>query len=169
MFKFLVIGGIAAACLIGGGIAAISGGTNSSKAAVDPVVSQTRSTDASSSTYLAIIQPANDALINFGAKARGWNSETTGAQAASDAQPAIAAVREAVNKLLRVNWPGPTAADIKAQARAFGAVTGDLAALAGVTPLSSGAWVAQYGQDAGAASAASDIVRADLGLPPSNH
>jgi hypothetical protein len=169
MLKFFVIGGIAAAFMIGGGIAAISRATKSSKAAVtDPVVSQTRSTDASSSTYLAIIQPANDALINFGAKARGWNSETTGAQAASDAQPASAAVREAVNKLLRVNWPAPTAADIRAQARAFGAVTGDLAALVGVTPLSSGAWIAQYGQDAGAASAASDIVRADLGLPPSH-
>jgi hypothetical protein len=166
MLKFFVIGGIAAAVLIGGGIAAISGATNSPKAATDPVTA-TRSPADPASTYLAIIEPANAELSRFGAKAKGWTSQTTGAQAASDAQPAIAAVREAVNELLRVNWPAPTATDIRAQARAFGALTGDLAALVGVTPLSSGSWVNQYAQDAGSASTASDIVRADLGLPPS--
>jgi predicted RNA-binding Zn ribbon-like protein len=119
-------------------------------------------------TYLSIVKPANDAIDRFEAKAKSWDDNATGEQAAKDAAPAVAAIREADNKLLRVAWPASTAADVKELVRAHGSMTGDLDGLEGVNALSAGAWTTQLTQDAGKASAAANIVRADLGLPPSD-
>lgn len=119
-------------------------------------------------TYLRIVRPANAAFARFNAKAQRWDIGTAGPAAAEDAAPAIAAAEEAQSKLLRRHWPSRVAADIRALVRADGALIDDLHALAALTDATSLTWANQYARDAGKVSAASNSVRAALGLPPAN-
>jgi len=118
--------------------------------------------------YLRIIGPMNAEFARFQAKAKGWDDNTTGPEAAEDAAPVIAAIRKGNNELLRVSWSTSTMSDVKEMVRADGALIGDLAGLAGVDLFSVGNWSSQFTQDAGRLQAAVNIVRADLGLPPSD-
>jgi hypothetical protein len=128
--------------------------------------SATPSTQELAQTYLRIVRPANAEIDRFTAKARSWNDETTNAQAAKDAGPVIAALEEADNELLRVRWPAAIRADVKALVRADGAVIGDLNGIRDAVAV--GSWANQFSKDLGEFAAAVAIVRADLGLPPSN-
>ena len=119
-------------------------------------------------TYLRIVAPANSVVTTFRKKAADWNDNTTNPQAAKEAAPVIAAFEKADNELLRVDWPPATAVDVKALVTADGALIGDLNALENVDLLSAGNWANQFSQDAGKVSAAVNIVRSDLGLPPSH-
>lgn len=116
-------------------------------------------------TYLRIIRPANSALARFNAKAQRWDYGTAGPAAAEDASPAIAALEEADTKLLRTHWPSPVARDIHALVRADGYLIGVMRALAALTDAASLAWANQFAEGLGKVSAASNAVRADLGLP----
>ncbi len=117
-------------------------------------------------TYLRIAGPANAATATFAEKANRWNDQTTNAQAVKDAAPAIAAHQKADNALLHVDWPSSVAVDVKALVAADGAVVGDLNGLKNIDLTSAGDWSNQLSQDLGKFSAATKIVRADLGLPP---
>ena len=77
--------------------------------------------------------------------------EKEGSTTASDCQSADA-------KLLRESWPPGVLSDIKAEATADGPVIGDLNDL-------ESAGESNIQRDSGAANAATNIVRADLGLP----
>jgi hypothetical protein len=119
--------------------------------------------------YLAIATPARNVLVHVQAKTSRWNNQTTGMQAAKDVAPAVVALEQFDNKLLRIQWPSSTAADVKQLVRAYGACIGDLTGLTGVDMhdmLSVGNWGNQFARDTGNVEAAVSIVRADLGLPP---
>ena len=116
-------------------------------------------------TYLRIIRPANSALARFDAKAQRWDYGTAGPAAAEDAAPAIAAVKEADVELLRTHWPSPVARDIHALVRADDALIGVMRAVATLTDAASLDWANHFAQALARASAASNVVRADLGLP----
>jgi hypothetical protein len=117
--------------------------------------------------YLAAIAPANDALKTLRGKASGWTDSTPSSQAAADAKPSIEAITMMRTKLLALAVAYPAAAtDIKAQVNATAALQGDLASLETLNTLDASSWVQQFAKDASATSAASAIVRSDLGLPP---
>jgi hypothetical protein len=78
----------------------------------------------------------------------------------------IAALEEADNELLRVRWPATIEADVKALVRANGTVIGDPNGIRDAVAV--GSWANQFSKDLGEFAAAVAIVRADLGLPPSN-
>jgi hypothetical protein len=117
--------------------------------------------------YLTAIGPANDVLHTFKAKASGWTDSTPPSQAAADAKPTIDAITTMRTKLLALAVAYPAAAaDLKAQVNATAALQGDLASLATLDMTNASSWVQQFTKDASATSAASAIVRSDLGLPP---
>jgi hypothetical protein len=117
-------------------------------------------------TYLTIVGPANIAIDTFSKKANRWTDQTTSAQAAKDAAPLIPVIDAVTNELLRVQWPAATQPDVKELARDWATVNGDLASLSSVDALSASDWARQFTSDITKASADSNIVRADLGLPP---
>src|SRR5262245_2435934 len=92
----------------------------------DMTTQGTPSTDELAQTYLRIAQAANAEIGRFTAKASSWDDQTTNDQAANDAGPVITALEKADNELLRIDWPAPTRADVKALVRADGAVIDDL-------------------------------------------
>ncbi len=150
------------------------GGGNANSTAVpaattthhDMTTQSTPSTEELAQTYLRIVNPGNAEADRFNAKAARWNDQTTGEQAAKDAQPLIAGIQKADRELLRIDWPAPIAADIKELIRVQGALIGDLRGLENVNAFSAGSWSNQFSQDVGKLTAAANIVRADLGLPP---
>jgi hypothetical protein len=113
-------------------------------------------------TYLAIVQPANDALATFETKANAWTGSTTNRQATNDAAPFIAAVRQAANRLQRVQWPASTRADVNELVGDFSALTGDLAALGTLDMRSASSWVNRFTGDVATAGVAAATVRTDL-------
>jgi hypothetical protein len=121
-------------------------------------------------TYLSILGPVYDERDRFIGKASRWDTNTTADDIAKDAAPMIAAMRKADDKLLGVHWPPDTAADVKELVQAEEAAGRDLGAVADVTDEQSTAdWFQHYQEDGAKVSAATDVVRADLGLPPLTH
>jgi hypothetical protein len=115
--------------------------------------------------YLRIIRPASSALARFDAKAQRWDYGTSGPAAAEDAAPAIAATKEADRNLLRTHWPSRVARDIRALVQADGALIGVMQSVATLTDAASLDWANHFAQAVEKVSAASNGVRADLGLP----
>jgi hypothetical protein len=113
-------------------------------------------------TYLAIVQPANTALATFETKANAWTRSTTNRQAANDAAPFIAAVRQAASSLQRLQWPASTQADVNELVGDFGALTGDLARLGTLDMRSASSWVNRFTGDVATAGVAAATVRTDL-------
>ena len=128
--------------------------TSSPAAVVSPAASATP-LSFYAAQYLRLIKPANDALNALQALPSTSTDADYGAAAAK-----IAPVYQAVDAaLLRAQWPANVMVDIKALVTADGAVIGDLSNLTAST-------VDTMVRDSGTASAQSNIVRADLGLPP---
>lgn len=119
------------------------------------------------SAYLAAVAPANSAANAFNAEVKTWTNSTTNAQAEADAQPVIAAFQAVQPKLLAIaaSYP-PAAVDLKAEVNAYAPLLGDLTSLGSVNLLNASSWVQQTDSDIAKASAAANIVRSDLGLPP---
>jgi hypothetical protein len=117
--------------------------------------------------YLAAIAPATDALRGLQAKANAWTDSTPSSQAAADAKPTVDALTTLRSKLLALAAAYPAAAaDLKAAVNAQAIVQADLANLGTVNTFNASSWVQQFVKDASATTAASAIVRSDLGLPP---
>lgn len=79
-------------------------------------------------------------------------------QAQATATKMVAACQAGNAAMLRQEWPAKVMADIRAEVTSDGPVFGDLADLADNA--------GSVARDAGAANAAANLVRADLGLPP---
>jgi hypothetical protein len=130
----------------------------SSGAAVAPAASPSASATPLSfyaNQYLAIVKPGNDAFAVFNA----LPSSATDAEVGAAAAKVVPVEQSAEAALLRAQWPPNVAADIKALVTSYGPLFGDLSDLTASN-------VDQMNRDAGAANAAANIVRADLGLPP---
>jgi len=119
-------------------------------------------------TYLRIVRPANVAHARLVEKSRSYGSNTTKAEVVADLVPVIAAYEAADRALLRVHWPPSVAGDVKALVAADRVLLRDLRAANQQTAQSSGAWTARVARDGEKSNAASDSVRAALGLPPNN-
>jgi hypothetical protein len=91
--------------------------------------SHTPSRDELAQTYLSITRPGSEAINRFLERAERWHDQTTNEEVANDAAPAIAAIREVDDKLLRINWPTEIAADVKELVRADCDIVRDLSAL----------------------------------------
>ena len=76
-------------------------------------------------TYLSIVRPVNEAAHHYNNLTVRWTLRTKGKKAAKDAAPVAAALHESDEKLLRVNWPPETAADVKKLVRADRALIRD--------------------------------------------
>lgn len=156
----------------GGSSSSSSAPTTTTPAATATSTSNTATTAATAKeqaakTYVAAIGPANNALHTFVAKARGWTSSTPASQAAADARPTIEAAMILQTKLLALAAAYPAAAThLKAQVHAIAAMQGDLAGLATIDMRKVSSWEQRFIKHASATTAASAIVRSDLGLPP---
>lgn len=85
-------------------------------------------------------------------------NDATDAQAQAAATNVVTACQAANAAALRQEWPANVMADLRAEVTADGPVFGDLADLVDN--------VDNLARDSGAANAAANLVRADLGLPP---
>jgi hypothetical protein len=83
-----------------------------------------------------------------------------------DVTEATSAITAADNALLRASWPANVVPDIKSMTVVDAALIADLEQVNNQTALSEGGYMNQLQADESKASAAANIVRADLGLPP---
>lgn len=171
------IGTIAGAALMTLALAACgtsAGGGPSSAAAVHEMVTSAAPTASASapaitssthplsyyaSEYVRIVAPGNAALDKMSAAANAKNPSLSQVQSLATAAAKIAQSEDA--QLLRIAWPSPTIAqDVRSLVKADGPVIGDLDNI-------EGSQTTLY-RDDGAANAAANIVRADLGLKPAS-
>jgi len=117
--------------------------------------------------YLAIVTPANNVDAAFASEAKALPSSATGPEVAKLAAPVIAADEAAIQKLLRVPWPANVLNDMKAFTVAVSTLDADLANVATQNALTISSWGNQFTTDEGKLVGQKNIVRADLGLPPS--
>jgi hypothetical protein len=113
--------------------------------------------------YLADIKPVNAVgdLVNPAVKAA-----TTAAGQAKAVAPWLAIVVKFDSLVLRQQWPTGVKGDIRALVVDDAAVIGDYQALSSASPLNISSLDASLSRDNQADTTASNIVRADLGLPP---
>jgi hypothetical protein len=118
--------------------------------------------------YLAAVAPVNAAAAAFITRTRTWTSSTPNGQAVTEAQPLNAALSGVHAKLVELGAGyTPAAAALKADADAAQAVLGDLTNLVNLNRgLTVAAWTQQFNADLAKLTAASNAVRAALGLPP---
>jgi hypothetical protein len=118
--------------------------------------------------YLAAIAQGNAVQNAFLEKANKWNDSTTDAEAEKDAQPLISALTDQRTSLLSIaNSYQPAAADIKAVINDDASLIGDLENLATLKDPNTGQSLEhQIVSDLNKSSAASAIVRSDLGISP---
>jgi hypothetical protein len=113
--------------------------------------------------YLADIAPAN-------AAANTAHNQANGATTVADLAKAVAPVIITYNKfdslLLRQKWPNGVKTDIHTLVVADSAYIGDLNAVSNASALNLSALGATISRDGQITEADSNIVRADLGLPP---
>jgi hypothetical protein len=126
------------------------------------------STSAAAQAYLAAVNPVNATLTVLANKAGAWTDQTTDAQAESDAQPAIAAMQGLQQKLLDTNWPTSAEQDVKTVVSDTASLSGDLQGLSSLNFLDESSWVSTFERDGTTLTTAANIVRRDLGLPPSS-
>jgi hypothetical protein len=118
------------------------------------------------SQYVAITAPANDALSMWRSAIRKLGSDSSPSVIAN-VTATVAVVLDGTNhELLRAHWPASAEADVKAVVWDEGALIGDLSAVGRQNWFTAASWESHVSADAGKASAAADVVRADLGLPP---
>ncbi|MGO8870585.1 MAG: DUF4190 domain-containing protein [Acidimicrobiales bacterium] len=121
---------------------------------------------ASAQTYLALVAPANSSAATFASEAAQWNSQTTNAQAESQAQPFIAALQNFRKQLLSTAWPTSARRDVKALAADVTPVVADLRGLAKLHLSNASGWATQFQRGISVMKASDNVVRHDLGLPP---
>lgn len=114
--------------------------------------------------YTRITAPTRTAAAAFSA---AINDQSTAAQTAEAAKPLIKAYQEALQALARYPWVGQTATDVRTLIAAEAQVLADLQAIGDQNGFSITSFAAQLKKEAITAQSAADIVRADVGLPPS--
>jgi len=159
----VVLAGLAVLALAGcgsGGTANTAAPTSTSAAATAPVA--TPSPASPTAHPLAFYAAQFLRLTAASHTAQDKLRDLLGASTLQQTQAATTAlvqVEQITNaQLLRAEWPPSVGADIRALVLAEGPLLGDLSNIA----TGSGS----VGKDSGAVTAASNIVRADLGLPP---
>lgn len=111
--------------------------------------------------YLALVAPVNTALDTLVAKVNKLVGQTVPTSTlVDDAQPTYASLSAFDSAVLRAQWPANATDDIKSLVKADAPLE---AALTDDAPVGQ-AWVSQFTATDTAAAAASNIVRADLGL-----
>lgn len=147
-----------AAC--GGSGSGASGSSVTSDAvsttASSPSASPTKPLSYYAAQYTTIVAPANKLIDQLSAA-----SNASAADQQKIGTKVAAAIQLADQQLLRVNWPGSTGTDVKAQVNADGPLIGDLNDLANTSSSTAS-------RDSAAANSAANIVRADLALPAVN-
>ena len=139
--------------------------TTSTSAAPTTVATMTKAQAATA--YEEAGQPVNTAQFNFAGQMQKWTTATTPQQAQSQAQPLLAAVEAVQARLAEIadQYP-PAAADLRADAAAAAQVRATLLTLSHLNADVSVATFRQHYNDAIATLiGASNVVRADLGLP----
>lgn len=112
--------------------------------------------------YLALIAPVNSALAAL-TKA----SDASGNVPASAVTKAVTALQTFDSAVLRVEWPGTsTNADVRELVRSTSGLIADIEQVNDQTAATQATFTAQFSRDVAATSAAVNIVRSDLGLPP---
>ena len=117
--------------------------------------------------YLAGIQPVIVEEPRFIDQAHRWNAATTGPQARADAQPLINALGHTEQELLRIASGSPPArTDLLVTVGALEVLNVDLADLSRLRTPGSSKSLQRYDLDLGRLTAAANVVRSALGLPP---
>jgi hypothetical protein len=138
--------------------AGVSSSTSTTTLAQTTTTSDTKQLAAE---FLALVAPLNASNSRFSSD---LNSNTTQAQAETDAQPLIVAARSFDNALLRMGLTGQAETDARALVAADSALIADLNDLGTTVDLST--WETQSSHDGAAQETADNELRADLGLPP---
>lgn len=161
--KKIIIGAAAAGPLALALTSCGSGNPSTAPAASAPSPSQAAASTAPASPpanvdykaqYLRIVTPANDAIDTL-------KTATGISQVQARAHAAAGAIQAADSQLLRARWPAGVTPDIRALVMADGPVIVDLNDV--VTAYQDGTLQTAVGSS----GAAAQVVRADLGLPPS--
>jgi len=118
--------------------------------------------------YLTLIAPVNSAGDQAKQSLNAFGSTFTGADVAKAVAPYVTALQTFNSAVIRVSWPAKVEPDIRALVAADAVVIGDLNGASTLTALNASQWVQQLNVDASKSRTASDVVRADLGLPASS-
>lgn len=168
MRRLLAVAALAAVALLG----ACGGGDKSTTAspsdATTPGPASTSSMlpEATGQTYLAIVGPANAARDKANAKMKALPENPTSDQVADIVEPLIPIFADVENNLLRANWPAKVLPDIKSLVTASGQLRALFGSSRGQSIFSYGSFSTALTKAYGEFGSASQIVRADLGLPP---
>jgi len=165
------------ACAIAFGVvlAACSGSTKTSNSPATSATVATTTMIALTTTsaktnygriYLGLVAPVNAATDTFDVAGTKLGNNPTAAAVQQIATPFAAALTAFDSKVLRVKWPASVASDVKGVVLADGAFIGDLDSASAQNAVTAASWVSAISADGEKASTASNIVRADLGLPP---
>lgn len=151
-------------------LAACGGGATSTAKPASPTTSVTQevtaaplSQRAQADRYLSAVAPANAAVGKFRSQV---SAQTPQSQVASAAETLAVAYDAVDNVLARIPFTGSAATDIRTLIAADGALKGDLRSVSAQSAFSASAFSTALARDAGAASSAVALIRADLGLPP---
>ncbi len=115
--------------------------------------------------YLQAVAPVNSAAAEFAAATANWTNSTTPVQAEADAAPLLAAFQAVQPQLLVLAAAYPPAAEhLLAANDAVSRLIADLAQLGSLGSIGLDPWLQRYQTDLQALSAASNLVRDDLGV-----
>lgn len=139
--------------------------------------SSSKPTSAPVASPTTVEGPSTSAAVDYGAQYErlvapvvaaeaGVTNTTEIATLKKQLAPVATSIRTFDRELLAHDWPESAKADVKALVVADGASVDDLESLDGQTVLSIGSWTNQLRSDFGRSTAASEVVRSDLGLPP---
>jgi hypothetical protein len=126
----------------------------------------TAATSRAARTYLAIVTPANKAIIIFANKSKLWTRQTPSAQAETEARPVIAALQLVRVQLQADHWPAQARVGIRVLASELGPMVHDLQALARVNMNDPSEWLTTFEAHEMTVATQGRIVRHALRLPP---
>jgi hypothetical protein len=115
---------------------------------------------ASAQDYLRLVAPVNRSFARFEKNAALYTNATPSKRIANDSASVLAALDLFDNAVLRLNWAPVAKADVRMMVRADAALRADIAEVAYTHDFTA------YIRDETSSSAAANVVRADLGLPP---
>lgn len=115
--------------------------------------------------YLQAVAPVNAAAAEFAAATANWSNSTTPIQAQTDAAPLLSAFQAIQPQLLVLASAYPPAAEhLMAANDAVSRLIADLQQLGSIGSIGLEPWLQRYQSDLQTLSAASNVVREDLGV-----
>ncbi|WP_298342625.1 hypothetical protein [Ferrimicrobium sp.] len=171
MRKLLMIGASAlvlAAC--GSTAAKSSATTTTTKKTTTPSAAPVAMTEAQAAkVYTAAIGPMNSALTALGKQANGWTNSTPTSTVTAALAPVNSALTKGENELnaLAVKYPKAATA-LHNLTTAASSMDGVLNSVTSANVFSLSSWVTQLEQAASVTNNDANIVRSELGLPPTS-